>query len=225
MAANCRPCFCRIQCISWHLQTRTEKFTQCVQQDDLAMLEQLLFQDMTLQEWRLWLMMRTTVGSQSVVWPPSLHECLVAFTTIHRKPPKAKKRKDNDDECKKGENAAGTTPCFPKKQKPVAPNILTVGAKALSKHWHRDRQTSFWGICTGSETAKNQHANQCLLNILFNAVWINLHSLPHDHLVYEIREPNGYGVRWSTSALDKQWMFRGFLEPQMEDGHDRGWIH
>jgi hypothetical protein len=30
----------------------------------------------------------------------------------------------------------------------------------------------------------------------------------------------GYGLRWGTDGT-----FRGLLEPQMEDGHAKGWIH
>ena len=31
----------------------------------------------------------------------------------------------------------------------------------------------------------------------------------------------GYGVRWLADGSS----FRGFLEPQMEDGHAVGWVH
>jgi len=63
--------------------------------------------------------------------------------------------------------------------------------------------------------------------------------------VVEIREQNGYGARWmvevsspneqkdkdslSTSAaavaLSSKVTFRGFLEPQMKDGHEHNWRH
>ena len=33
--------------------------------------------------------------------------------------------------------------------------------------------------------------------------------------------PTGYGARWTADGS----MFRGFLEPQMEGGHDAGWRH
>ncbi len=39
--------------------------------------------------------------------------------------------------------------------------------------------------------------------------------------IYEVRNKEGYGVRWSLDGLQ----FRGFLEPQMENGHEKGWIH
>ena len=39
--------------------------------------------------------------------------------------------------------------------------------------------------------------------------------------VIEIRTIEGYGVRWLHDGSE----FRGFLEPQMEDGHSVGWRH
>ncbi len=32
------------------------------------------------------------------------------------------------------------------------PAKLTVGARALAKHHHRDDTASWWGVCTGSES-------------------------------------------------------------------------
>jgi hypothetical protein len=120
------------------------------------------------------------------------------------------------------------------------------------------------------------------------ASWRNLHWLPHQVLVYEVRVPEGYGMRWSQdrssvkatptstdvpgdsktialpvsveSAKDVEgssirpaieqasalggldvsaedppagdssthapnWVFRGFVEPMMENGHEVGWRH
>lgn len=45
--------------------------------------------------------------------------------------------------------------------------------------------------------------------------------LQQDIYVIEARVIEGYGVRWTADG--KQ--FRGFLEPQMLDGHDVGWRH
>ena len=39
--------------------------------------------------------------------------------------------------------------------------------------------------------------------------------------VYYIYLRVGYGVRWTADGLQ----FRGFLEPQMIDGHEVGWRH
>jgi hypothetical protein len=56
---------------------------------------------------------------------------------------------------------------------------------------------------------------------LENCVWINIHLLPHQLVIIELRIDKGYGIRWQAN----DGMFRGFLEPQMEDGHEKGWIH
>ncbi|GJP30080.1 hypothetical protein CLOM_g22296 [Closterium sp. NIES-68] len=97
---------------------------------------------------------------------------------------------------------------------------LTVGARALSKHCHRGRE-GFWGDASGPDAKKNQHALACVKNLLDNATWMNVHALPHDLPVFELREPEGYGARWSADGSQ----FRGFLEPQMPDGHERRWRH
>lgn len=98
---------------------------------------------------------------------------------------------------------------------------LTVGARALAKHHHRDQTESWWGSCTGSEKQKNEHAFKLVNDILDNASWINIHWLPQEVFVIEARVKEGYGVRWTADG--KQ--FRGFLEPQMVDGHEVGWKH
>jgi hypothetical protein len=75
-------------------------------------------------------MMRTTAGSRDwTVMPPSLRECLIGFTTLYQKKTPKKTKKEHHH------------------------HVLTVGAKALSKHWHRDRQLGFWGDCSGSMEA------------------------------------------------------------------------
>lgn len=40
----------------------------------------------------------------------------------------------------------------------------------------------------------------------------------HDLDVFEVRTVEGYGARWSEEGT----FFRGFLEPQMADGHEKG---
>ena len=63
---------------------------------------------------------------------------------------------------------------------------LTVGARALSKHFHRCKN-EWWGECKGSESEKNENALNILLKIVDDCVWINIHLLPHDYEVIEIR--------------------------------------
>lgn len=98
---------------------------------------------------------------------------------------------------------------------------LWVGARALAKHYHRDQSESWWGNCTGTEAEKNVHSLTLMNKILDNAVWINIHWLPHDVFIIEARQEQGYGLRWSADGNS----FRGFLEPQMIDGHEVGWRH
>ncbi|CAI5475373.1 unnamed protein product [Closterium sp. Yama58-4] len=98
--------------------------------------------------------------------------------------------------------------------------VYEVGARALSKHWHRGRD-NFWGDASGPDARKNQHALHCLTSLLDGATWMNVHALPHDLPVFEVRGSEGYGARWSADGLQ----FRGFLEPQMPDGHAKRWRH
>ena len=98
---------------------------------------------------------------------------------------------------------------------------LTVGARALTKHSHRSITDNFWPDQNGKEQEKNDKANKILEKILENCVWINIHGLPHDVGIIEIRVEKGYGMRWEINNN----FFRGFLEPQMENGHEKGWIH
>jgi len=98
---------------------------------------------------------------------------------------------------------------------------LTVGARALTKHSHRSITDNFWPDQNGKEQEKNDKANKILEKILNECVWINIHGLPHDVGILEIRVEKGYGMRWEINNN----FFRGFLEPQMENGHEKGWIH
>lgn len=47
-------------------------------------------------------------------------------------------------------------------------------------------------------------------------------ALSNTHVVMsQVRNSRGYGMRWSADGSQ----FRGFIEPQAEDGHDNGWVH
>ena len=152
-----------------------------------------------------------TVGSALGNDPPSSDACLAAFRVIpHRK--------------------AG----------------LTAGARAWSKHAHRSgnaEEAGWWGTPRGSVATLNEGALALFQRIVREATWRNLHWLPHQVLVYEIRVPEGYGMRWSRDLggiVDddgklregmedvgdtRPWVFRGFVEPMMPNGHEVGWKH
>ena len=91
-----------------------------------------------------------------------------------------------------------------------------MAARALSKHAHRATD-GFWPQATGKISDINERAEQMIFTILNNAAWMNIHMLPQDVSVFEVRTVEGYGVRWTANGRS----FRGFLEPQMEDGHEK----
>jgi hypothetical protein len=93
--------------------------------------------------------------------------------------------------------------------------------------------TGWWGTPSGPVVVINEKALKLFRKVMDNASWRNLHWLPHQVLIYEVRVPDGYGMRWSQDQSDeaqttvevKDWVFRGFLEPQMKNGHEVGWRH
>lgn len=97
---------------------------------------------------------------------------------------------------------------------------LSVGARSLTKHAHRSSE-GFWGKITGQDHVKNQVAQDVLRRLLNEAAWINIHCLPNEEPVLEVRVSEGYGARW---LIEKK-IFRGFVEPMMEGGHEKGWKH
>lgn len=120
-----------------------------------------------------------------------------------------------------------------KKRTPVCQ--LSVGARALMKHAHRSSEViiismhqEFWGRPIGTELQRNEIAQKIIKKMLDECIWINVHWLPHDEHVVEVilllkhqcRIRKGYGARWKIDGK-----FRGFLEPQMEAGHERKWCH
>ncbi|CAM9110352.1 unnamed protein product [Ectocarpus fasciculatus] len=100
--------------------------------------------------------------------------------------------------------------------------ILTVGGRALCKHAVRVKE-GWWGEFGGTEAEKNNRAEEVTLRLLAGATWVNLHVFGGGGKdgVLEVREESGYGARWSADGA----VFRGFLEPHMKDGHEKGWRH
>ncbi|KAJ3888966.1 hypothetical protein GG344DRAFT_52578 [Lentinula edodes] len=175
-----------------------------------------------------------TVGSALGCVPPSVEECLVAFTTTNRVNLTAGARAwskhahrsfvDSDSQALQLK--------IPKQRKPPPP-------------------MGWWGAPSGPVATINENALHLFWKIIGNASWRNLHWLPHSVLVYEVRVKMGYGMRWSQdrSQMDQgrqakvinmndkgdaddgldtdhpPWIFRGFVEPMMEDGHEKGWRH
>jgi hypothetical protein len=99
---------------------------------------------------------------------------------------------------------------------------LTVGGRAFAKHADRD-SAKFWGSRQGRNEFINEQARKSLDKIISNAIWHNIFFLPQARRAYEIRVPDGYGTRWELS--EGKIIFRGFLEPMMEGGHEKRWRH
>lgn len=104
--------------------------------------------------------------------------------------------------------------------------------------------SGWWGTPSGPVATINENALILYWKVANAASWRNLHWLPHCVLVYEIRVPEGYGTRWSQNQKglvdedsgrvadgkegelkERAWVFRGFVEPMMENGHELGWRH
>ncbi|ORX87503.1 hypothetical protein BCR32DRAFT_289324 [Anaeromyces robustus] len=173
------------------------------------------FETLNTAEFLVILGERITLGSSKDILPPSINDCIKSFVEIHSK----------DNNCKKYGG-------------------LTVGARALSKHCHRDQTNKWWGDYTGNTLNKNQLAINILIKLLKSISWINIHKLPHNINVYEIRNIYGYGARWYFKIDNEQTFgklnsindinnininynleFRGFLEPQDIKGHEKKWRH
>ena len=108
---------------------------------------------------------------------------------------------------------------------------LSVAARARAKHAHRGQQEQFFGVVRGSAETQNLAAHEIIVRLLQEAVWINIHTFGGTGTpCLEVRVVSGYGARWTADwSLDPanptSVEFRGFLEPQMEDGHEKSWKH
>lgn len=107
-------------------------------------------------------------------------------------------------------------------------HALSVAARARAKHAHRGKD-QFFGVVGGNAETQNIEAHQIVLSLLRDAAWINIHTFGGKTLPFlEVRVASGYGARWkieSTELDASKVSFRGFLEPQMPDGHERNWRH
>ena len=107
---------------------------------------------------------------------------------------------------------------------------LSVAARARAKHANRSTD-SFYGSVKGNDEEQNTAASVLVGKVLSEAIWINIHTFGgmDGRPVLEVRVASGYGARWVANWSDprhpKEIQFRGFLEPTMEDGHEKGWKH
>jgi hypothetical protein len=103
-------------------------------------------------------------------------------------------------------------------------STLTEGGRALTKHCHRC-SSKWWGDVKGRADEINAIALEKAIEILREATWRNVFYLPGNRPVCEFRVELGYGARWTWSPNEAEIVFRGFLEPPQENGHEVGWQH
>ncbi|KAJ8520025.1 hypothetical protein ONZ45_g3065 [Pleurotus djamor] len=183
-----------------------------------------------------------TVGSALGSIPPSTEECLEAFTL----PNKAGLTAGARAWSKHAHRSYG--------DEAVPPDVSSsaeepTDAKTAKKKKKMELPSGWWGRPSGPVKDINERALELFWRIMNNATWRNLHWLPHQVLVYEARVEEGYGMRWSQDRAShaegtdagtngkeetaevkvevegRPWIFRGFVEPMMEDGHEKGWRH
>lgn len=174
-----------------------------------------------------------TTGSALGNTPPLIEDCLAAFQVpnsagltagarawskhCHRSRPRSTER----ESCRRSTS--------PVEDQTVADSDQGKSTKRQSKKGTKTE--GWWGTASGPIPVINEKALALFWKIMNYATWRNLHWLPHQVLVYEVRVAEGYGMRWAQdlsqpqSTTEKPWVFRGFLEPQMENGHELGWRH
>lgn len=163
-----------------------------------------------------------TVGSALGSRPPSTELCLIAFTTPNKVGLTAGARAWS-------KHAHRLLDILSQVPDPPADDD-TNETDTLKKRKNKFCSSGYWGDQpSGPVAVINENALTLFWKIMNTATWRNLHWLPHSVLVYEIRVQEGYGMRWSQNQSDgagtPPWMFRGFVEPMMENGHEVGWRH
>jgi hypothetical protein len=91
-------------------------------------------------------------------------------------------------------------------QKPFN-NEITTAQRAWEKHVGRT-DDQFWGEVKGNNQQKQQKVMEKINYIIENKTWWNVFFHYKHELVYEIREKNGHGIRWSHCGNQ----LIGFLE-------------
>ena len=92
-------------------------------------------------------------------------------------------------------------------QKPFNEEI-TIAQRAWEKHTGRMNDDDFWGEVKGNNKQKQEKVMQKIRYILENKTWWNVFFHYKHELVFEVREKEGHGIRWSHSGTK----LIGFLE-------------
>ncbi|KFF08089.1 hypothetical protein [Chryseobacterium luteum] len=91
-------------------------------------------------------------------------------------------------------------------------NEITIAQRAWEKHIGR-MDDQFWGEIKGNNLQKQEKVMEKISYILDNRTWWNVFYHYKHELVFEVREKEGHGIRWSHGG--KQLI--GFLEKFIND--------
>ena len=92
---------------------------------------------------------------------------------------------------------------------------ITIGARAVTKHADRNKkQNKFWSQVKGNEENRNVNSNILCLDIIANAIWISIFNLGSNCKIIEVRNKEGYGLRWDYTDYNSAY-FKGVIEPQI----------
>lgn len=86
-------------------------------------------------------------------------------------------------------------------------NEITIAQRAWEKHTGR-LDDDFWGEVKGNNQQKQEKVMQKIHYILENKTWWNVFFHYKHELVFEVREKEGHGIRWSHGGKK----LIGFLE-------------
>ncbi|MBE4950740.1 hypothetical protein [Chryseobacterium culicis] len=86
-------------------------------------------------------------------------------------------------------------------------NEITIAQRAWEKHIGR-MDDDFWGQIKGNNEQKQEKVMEKINDILENKTWWNVFFHYKHELVFEVREKEGHGIRWSHGGTK----LIGFLE-------------
>ncbi|MBP2618976.1 hypothetical protein [Chryseobacterium jejuense] len=85
---------------------------------------------------------------------------------------------------------------------------ITIAQRAWEKHTGRMGDDDFWGEVKGNNQQKQEKVMMKIQYILENKTWWNVFFHYKHELVFEVREKEGHGIRWSHGGT----RLIGFLE-------------
>lgn len=87
---------------------------------------------------------------------------------------------------------------------------ITIAQRAWEKHVGR-MEDQFWGEVKGNNQQKRQIVMEKINFILENKTWWNIFFHYKHELVFEVREKDGHGIRWSHGGKNLIGFLEGFM--------------